>query len=179
VDRLSGLERIVVVPGAVVTPAVRDELLRRNIRLVYGEPAPAAPAAAGHLAVITSRAGADPAGLLKTLQAEGVRTSYHDSECLVAAVDAMLVELAQPEAVGLLLTRHAAAGVCLANRVRGLRAVGASEIGAALRDAEAVGANLLVADPAGLGPFRLKQLALRFARGGRRPCPDALRPRLE
>ncbi len=177
-DRLVGVRRLVVTPQAVVTPAVRDELLRRNIPLVFGEAEPAEASGSVRLVTIATGTTFDPAGLLRALEVEGIATESQRLDCLIATVDALVVELAKERTLGLLLTRHTAAALCLANRVHGVRAVWGLDVGGVARDAAAVGANLLVVDPAAAGVFRLKQLVLQFCRLGRQACPEVFSQRL-
>jgi hypothetical protein len=68
--------------------------------------------------------------------------------------------------------------MCLANRQRGVRAVSGADAAAVAAAATAVGANLLVVDPAAAGFFQLKQMAAEFCRGGVRACPAVFRDRL-
>jgi hypothetical protein len=76
------------------------------------------------------------------------------------------------------LTRHTAAALCLANRHPGVRAVRATDIPSTAATAAAVGANLLVANPAECTFFQLKQMLSEFCRGGVRECPEVFKERL-
>jgi hypothetical protein len=78
----------------------------------------------------------------------------------------------------MLITQHTAAGLCLANRRPGVRAVLGLDATAAASDVAAVSANLLVVDPVIAGPFQLKQMASQFCRGGPAVCPEVFRDRL-
>lgn len=177
-DRLGGVRRVVVAPQAVVTPAVRDELLRRNIDLVVGEAQPVAALDKVRLFTIATGTKFDPAGLLRWLNGQGFETEAKSLDCLIATVDSLVVELAKERTLGLLLTRHTAAALCLANRVHGLRAVLGLDVAGVTRDAAAVGANLLVVDPAAAGVFRLRQLVAQFCRSGVQACPQVFSQRL-
>lgn len=176
--RLEAVRRLVVPPRAVVTPAVRDELRRRNVTLVYDTPAPAQAAAHLRLVLVTAGKRLDPTPLVRALRGEGIRLDQHRSECLIAATDQLAAEMAEPDTLGLLLTRETAAGLCLANRLRGIRAVSGTDAGAVSAAVASVGANLLVVDPAAGSPFQLKQMVTEFCRGGARQCPEVLRERL-
>jgi hypothetical protein len=176
--RLEAVRRLVVPPGAVITPAVRDELSRRNVTLTHSSP-PAAPVAAPlRLVLVMVGKPPDPAPLLGPLANEGIEIAQHSLDCLMAATDLLAGEIAKPHTLGLLLTRHTAAGLCLANRLPGVRAVSGTDAGTVAAAAAAVGANLLVLDPAAVRPFPLKQIALEFCRGGTRPCPEVFEERL-
>jgi hypothetical protein len=95
---------------------------------------------------------------------------------VVSAAVALL--LAGAGAVHLIRRRWHAAGLCLANRLRGVRAVTGVEASAVAAATAAVGANLLVVDPLAGSFFPLKQMVTEFCRGGGCPCPDAFRARL-
>lgn len=175
--RLDSVRRVVVSRRAVVTPAVRDELFRRGIALEYVDPSDGRKEAI-RLAMITSGTDFDPAPLAAALDREGFSVERSDSDCLIAAVDELAKETSRSDTLGVLLTPHTAAGLCLANRLPGVRAIGGScapEVAAA---AAAVGANLLVADPRAGSFFQLKQIVAEFARGGMRSCPEVFRGRL-
>ena len=146
--RLEGVRRLVVPRGAVVTPAVRDELLCRQIALVYDDSADCSafrsqrgealadengtvpfrtndkgPTAAASLLVVTSGTDFDATALMAALDRDVLRVKSWSSDCLIAAVDRLAVEVAKPDTLGVLLTPSVAAGLCLANRLPGVRAV--------------------------------------------------------
>jgi len=176
-DRLASARRLVVPAGAVVTPAVRDELQRRNITLGFatgGEGEGERP-----LRLLTHLVARrfEPAPLASALEKSGIVLEPHRSECLIASTDALAEEVKKPGSLGLLVTRHTAAGLCLTNRHAGVRAIYACSPSGVAAGAEAVGANVLVAHAA--APFfELKQMVLAFARGGVKPCPAVFRERL-
>jgi hypothetical protein len=176
-DRLGGIRRVVVAPQAVVTPAVRDALRQRNIALSRAMPVKIVNTAPLRLVVVAARTKFDPELLKNTLQSEGIEVQCHKSDCMLAATDQLAGELAKGDALGLLLTPHTAAAMCLANRLAGVRAVlGCNNNKEA--DLRAVGANLLVADPQSISLFKLVKMAGDYYRGGIRPCPEVFRKRL-
>ncbi|MFZ1933473.1 MAG: hypothetical protein WCB27_07040 [Thermoguttaceae bacterium] len=175
--RLDSVRRVVVSHEAIVTPAVRDELLRRGIALESAKTPDGAPRVV-RLCLMISGVDFDPATLLAALAREGFQATQGNSDCLIAAGDQLAAEIRQGDALGVLLTRHAAAGLCLANRLPGVRAIGGIEAPAVAAASAAVGANLLVVDPRAGTFFQLKQAITEFARGGVRPCPEVFRKRL-
>ena len=175
--RLDGIRQLVVPPRAIVTPSVRDELRRRQITLVFGPPAAAAKADDGRL-VLMAAGALDPAALAAAIAAEGVLVDVQQSDCLIAATDRLASQLAQAKTVGLLATNHTAAAICLANRLPGVRAVLGASVATMAAEASSVGANLLVASPAVLGPVQLKQMAVQFCRHVSHECPEVFRKRL-
>jgi hypothetical protein len=170
--RLESVRRLVVLRQAVVTPAVRDELLCRGIALARADSARGHLAAVIRLVVMASGTEFRPAGLMSALAGEGFDVELQTSDCLIDAADQLADELAKPNTLGVLLTADAAAGLCLANRLRGIRAVADASA------ADAVGANLLIVDPKASNFFQLKQMVAEFCRGGVRPCPEVFRTRL-
>ena len=176
--RLDSVRRLVVSREAVVTPAVRDELLRRGIALECADSPNGRSASPIRLAMITMGTDFDPAALVAGLAREGMKVEHSALDCLVSATDQLAAETARPDTLGVLLTRHTAVGLCLANRLRGVRAVSGADAPAVATAATAVGANLLVADPQAGTFFQLKQMVTEFGRCGVRPCPATFRTRL-
>jgi len=176
--RLDGVRRVTVAPDAIVTPAVRDELLRRNIDLARTENKNSQPAGAARLFLVTVGRRFDPAPLAAALAKEAIEVDVYATECLIDATDRAAAELAGGATLAAILTRHTAAALCLANRHSGVRAVWACEAMRAAQAIVAVGANLLIIDPEFGGFFQLKQTLAEFCRGGARRCPEALRERL-
>ena len=177
-ERLNGIRQVVVGPQAVVTPAVRDALRQRNIALARALPAKNASTAALRFVVVVARTKFDPVLLENTLQSESIEVQCHKTDCILAATDQLAGELAKSDALGLLLTPHTAAALCLANRLAGVRAVLGNNANSAEVDIRAVGANSLVADPQSVSLFKLARMAGDYYRGGIRPCPEVFRKRL-
>jgi hypothetical protein len=176
--RLNGARRVVVSREAVVTPAVRDELLRRGIALTHADSSNGHLPPAVRLVMITTGTDFDPAALVAGLGRDGLKTEHSALNCLIAATGQLATEVAKPNTLGVLLTRHTAAGLCLANRLGGVRAITGADAPAVAAAAAAVGANLLVADPQAGTFFQLKQMVTEFGRGGVRPCPTVFRAKL-
>jgi len=171
-NRLDGVRRLSVPRGAVLTPAVRDELRRRNIALEYADRNNSVPTAA-RLQIVVAAASYDPAALSDTLKREGLPVECRVEKCLIAATDGLARKITGGETLGLLLTEHPAAAVCLLNRLPGVRAVGPDMAAAA-----SVAANAMVVDPRRTSVFQLKRLAGEFLRGGVRECPEVFKDRL-
>lgn len=177
--RLSGVQRVVVPPGAVVTPSVRDELRRRSVALAYeGANSHKEASAVAGLVLVTTGKRYDPATLVEDLCAEAIDVERHTSDCLIESTDLLADKMLHSSSLGLLLTRYPAAALCLANRHSGVRAVSGTDPATVADAAASVGANLLVIDPAAVGPFPLKRIVTDFCNNGQHECPAVLQERL-
>jgi len=180
-ERLAGVRRLVVPPRAIVTPAVRDELYRRNIELVVAEPkgGPAVQGTTAGLVVFVHGKQSDAASLLGALANEGIGVQPQQSDCIIAATEQLARQLARGGTLGVLLTRHTAAALCLANRYPGVRAILAGDMDRVAADAAAVGANLLIVDPTRNGAFRVRKMIGQFCRQGPQECPKVFETKLK
>ena len=173
----NGVRRVVVPARAVVTPAVRDELDRKRVALAFAEASP--PPRGDRPAVLVTAVGSyDPAALAKALADDGFAPQVERTQCLIVATEGLARGLSGGRTAGLLLTKHPAAALCLANRLAGVRAVLGTSAERAAADADAVGANLLVLDTQAQGFFPLRQTARRFLRGAPRACPEVFTKQL-
>jgi hypothetical protein len=170
--RWAGIHQLLVPPGAVVTPAVRDELRRRNVALGFAaSPASGTPTKSVLLTLVAHAGVGDPAELVAALAGASVVVRQENLDCLIASCERLAGLVAGGKGLGLLLTRHTPSAMCLANRHRGVRAVLATDVIPTATASKAIGANVLVADPATLGGGRLKRIVLDYCRAGVRPCP--------
>lgn len=180
--RLDGLRRLLVPCGAVVTPAVRDELRRKGVTLSFGEAETTMPGDGARLILMVAGRSFDPESLVQGLRGEAVAVDFRRADCLIRATDELAGELAGELADGqtraVLITAHPAAAACLANRHRGVRAVQGFDAGKIAADAASVGANLLAVDPAVTGPFLLKKIVTQFCSSGPVTCPSVFEERL-
>jgi len=186
--RLDGVREIVVGRRAVVTPAALDLLRPNNIAIVREEaPAAAGETAHGALAVgatatpvraparvclISATRSFGPEPLAANLQTDGLAVCFQQKDCLIASAEELARNIADGRTVGVLVTRKAAAALCLANRKPGVRAILAAGPDALQRDADEVGANALIVDPRGRGLYALRRMVRRFAGDGVRACPE-------
>jgi hypothetical protein len=171
--RLAGKRRVVVRPGTVVTPAVRDALRQRNLPLEFS--APTVPLLApARLILFAARTQCDPKPLAANLRSTGLNVGCQSGDCVIAAADHLAAELANRDALGVMITPHAAAALCLANRLPGVRAILGADLSSLPEDAGAVGANVLILNPKKFSIVQLRQMIEQFCAGGVRPCPEAL-----
>ena len=176
--RLAGAKHLVVPKGALVTPSVRDELRRKGVALVRQTSPGNGQTGKTRVLLVAGPSGHDPAAAVQALSEEGFDVRMESSSCLVAATDKLAAAVASGQTIGLLWTRHAAVGLCLANRHAAVRAVLATGVAATATAVSAVGANVLVIDPAIGTAYENKQILREFCVGGIRQCPEALRERL-
>ena len=159
-DRLGGIARVLVAKGSVVTPAARDWLRERNIKLQIGGKPVANPNCP--LVIGSDCESIRPADVAGTAA----------SDCLPQAScwKPLLADVAQKlngsRRLGAIISTHAAAVLCAANRNRAIRAIGASAIGDVTSAKGQIGANLLVIDPTGRGTHAIRQMIAAFARDG-------------
>lgn len=179
-ERLDRVRRLIVPPRAVVTPSVRDLARRYHVAVVHATHEMGATNNGSGLKVpmILTGTSYDPAPLVKVLTDEGYNVATERLDCLIASTDRMKEEFRGGLALGLLLTRHAAAAMCLANRLAGIRAVRGTKAEEVAAESAAIGANVLVADPEARGFFPMRQLVVQFLRGGPRECPKVFCDRL-
>jgi hypothetical protein len=176
--RLKAVRRLVVSGKAIVTPAVQDELLRRNIECVRSDAAKAEKPPVPRLALVCMGTKFDPTSLVAVLGREGIAVEAAHLDCIIASTQQLAAELATPNTLALLLTRHTAAGLCLANRLPGVRAVTGNDVPSVAVAIAAVGANMLVVNPQAYSFFQVKQMAAEFCRGGVRACPEVFAEQL-
>lgn len=188
-NRLDGIRRLVVVPDAILTPAVQDLLVEKGITVSRGPVTVSAVPGAEQVArpanvptgflpvtvlVVTQKLR--PEQLDRLLRPDGISAQYEVLDCLIRASE-RAAEVCQGGGLGVVVTRHVVAEVCLANRRPGVRAVpGYVGIDVAQQTA-AVGANVLVADLTA-GVFHIKRMTMQFVRASHE-CPAALREHLE
>ena len=150
----------------------------RQPRASVGSPPLIGHASLNRLIVTAVGTSFDPESLSDTFASEGVEVAAKQCDCLIRATDELALGLAESDTLGMLVTKHTAAGLCLANRHPGVRAVLGLDAATAASDVASVGANLLVVDPDTIGPFQLKRMAIQFCRGGPAVCPEVFGNRL-
>ena len=177
-ERLASARRLVVPPRAVVTPAVRDELRRRNVTLVVEEGTAAATDVCGRVALTVLGSRIDPKPLADDLQRQGLTVEVQRFDCLIKANDDMSRRLATSGTAGVMLSNYGAVAMCLANRHQGVRAILASDESRTATDAVSVGANLLVLEPRRAAPEAIRKIVAGFCQQGPGECPKELLDRL-
>lgn len=126
-----------------------------------------------------AEANYEAARLLDALARERISIESLAQTGLAQVIDELGDEITKGGKPAALLTGKPAVALCLANRRRGVRAVMAQSIATTMLAVRAVGANLLVVDPAGRSWFELKRLLSQFIAGAPYPCPAEYRGLLE
>ncbi len=172
--RLQGVKQVLVSPGAVVTPSVRDELRKRQIALRFtAEPAAGLPATTG--LVLGVAAGSHVTGsALAAVQAEAGNAERIDRDCVLEVVRQVSQAVASQRRIGLVLTDRPTVALCLANRQANIRAAWGVSVDSVREAAKLIGANLLVVNPTRHGVYELRGMIREFV-GGRHECPKVYR----
>ncbi len=129
-------------------------------------------------ALVVTLGSYDAKPLLAAVAQQGYPVEARTLDCVIRSSDLLRDEIRSTATLGVLLTRHVAAALCVANRLAGLRAVCGTTPAATAADASAVGANVLVLDPRAQPLFPTRQTIVAFLQGGLRPCPPSLEERL-
>jgi len=171
--RLSQIHRVLVRRRAVVTPSVRDELRKRNIRLEHRQETTATPPNAGELLIVRcgqSTAAAEAARELTT--PAGARVVVCDD--LRSAAQTLASTVRDARRIGVLLTEETWLAASVVNRsavVRGACVRSVDETRAAVAS---LGANVLIVDPAVVAGHVWNELLEVFRADLPRRCPGLL-----
>ena len=176
-DRLTSVRRLVLRPGAVVTPAARDLLRDKNIVIEFRASNHAAQAK-HRLVVGQADTDFDPAELVRALGPDVLEVERLAKTGLTTVVDEMCSQVSKGGQLGLLFAGRSAAAICLANRCRGVRAAVGSDAGQIEQAVAEIGVNLLVVEPTRRSSFELMKMTRGFLRGGERCCPEYLQSKL-
>ena len=145
--RLSQIHRVVVRRRAVVTPSVRDELKKKNIRLEYRPEEVAPTKSAGELLIVRCAQSTAAVETARELAApDGARVVVCAD--LRSAAQTLASTVRDARRIGVLLTDETWLAASLVNRssvVRGACVRSVDETRAAIAS---LGANVLIVDPA-------------------------------
>ncbi len=176
-ERLETIKRLIVPEKAIITPAVRDELRKRNIELVFGGSTNPQSRSEDMLRIWLGLhlLKKEPTMLIDRLKKE-YALRQQSFECILETMKQAVRELQEEPArsLAVVLTNYSAGAMCVANRHPNLRAVLGFEPAALKIDAGQTGANVLVLDPDRSGPFKSRELLKTFLDGGVRKVPKYL-----
>jgi hypothetical protein len=174
--RLDGARRLLVPQGAVVTPAVKDELRARDITLETRARAhTSSDSERGALHVVCCNETAEAGRLAAALIAAAALPTESSTD-LAAAVRELAGQAGDHRAAWILLTDQPLAGVCLANRHATLRAAAGVTAREAAQAVELIAANLLVVDPRQVTAVEWQQMIRQFGQALPRTVPASFQP---
>ncbi len=174
--RLTTAKRLLVRRQAIVTPAVRDELKKRSIRLEFVDQKAACPASSQWLLAMDNAVPTTTSGW-ETLGA-GEQLKSTNRQTLAEFLRELAFRILSERKLGVLISPRPAAAACLANRRPGIRAAlgcDARQVSEAMKN---LSPNLLVLDSQNKSIFSHKALLAEFLRGGWRECPAELKNEL-
>lgn len=168
----NGVRRIVISPGAVITPSARDELKSRGIQLAY---APKADRTTSQVLLATWKTQYDPTALLQSLRADSYDlTAIDDSEGLERVGKSLTDPMAGPSRVAVVLTDRPSLALCLVNHPPAIRAAWGVDLGGVADAVKWIAPNLLVLEPPRHGLAAMASMIRALVRQAGSPCPAAL-----
>ncbi|MGM0490480.1 MAG: hypothetical protein ACQESR_27460 [Planctomycetota bacterium] len=170
--RLKGIRRVVVGTRAVITPSVRDELQKKNIRLERHE-AETVAATAANLTIVRCASSNDAARAMTTLPLPTGAVEQRQDE-LSAAVSYSTQAVHDSGHASVLVTDQALAAVCLLNRSAHVRAAPAGTVEEVREAISAIGVNVLVVDPRRMTANQWNVIIEAFRKDLPHPCPPGL-----
>lgn len=173
--------------GAVITPAAKDELKKRQIEVRFSKVVVAKDQGSIVLSkAVTSSHDQMVLAIHETKRKE-IPTAYWTTleniaefqtirnDCIVKTVlavrDCFRQSIGQK---GIIVTAYPAMAVMLANHQPEIRAIAVVDFPQTKRDATSMGANLLVIDPKSIPIFPLKRVVQWFLEVGELPLPNFL-----
>jgi len=174
-DRLDGISELALKPRAVITPAARDFIKQKNVRVVplRASKVDATKTPAGELAVGIADCNGSVVTIKQLQNALPQAINVLDGRDTVELVHAVRRHALQ-HGRGLIVTSKSATALCIANRIGAVRAVCATNVKQLQHALAEVGANVAIIDPTGRSTWQQLQLARCFASAWHVPCPQEL-----
>jgi hypothetical protein len=171
--RLKQIHRVLVRPRAVVTPSVRDELKKRNIRLEYRQEETVPTKSAGELLIVRCAQSPTAVETARELNTpDGARVIVCDD--LRSAAHTLASTVRDARRIGVLLTDETWLAVSLVNRSPVVRGACVRSVDEARAAITALGANVLIVDPAAVAGHVWNELLDVFRADLPRRCPGPL-----
>lgn len=178
-QQLNGETVVRVSRTTVVTPAARDFLNQRGVRLERNSgPADRHRANPPVLAVGVAETRFEPGGLLAGLARQGAKIEQLARVGLIGVTDSLAERVARGGERGLLFCQRPFAALCLANRRSGVRAAEVRRVDEVKMALAEIGANLLVVNPRGPTMHTLLEIVRTYLSAPPAECPVELRERL-
>ena len=174
-ERLAGKKRLLVQPKAVVTPAVRDELRKRGVRLERTTETERSPTCSSKLMVTIGCSS--PAA--ERLAAQARQSGCDTNQCsdAQAATKKIGQHLREDGATAVWLSNTPLLAQTLANRDGSIRACVAHNVTEVQSAITAIGTNLVVVDPDRVTEFQWKQIVAELRRNANVDGPSVLKPK--
>ncbi len=171
--RLKQIHRVLVRPRAVVTPSVRDELKKRNIRLEYRQEETVPTKSAGELLIVRCAQSPTAVETARELSTpDGARVIVCDD--LRSAAHTLTSTVRDARRIGVLLTDETWLAASLVNRSPVVRGACVRSVDEARAAIAALGANVLIVDPAAVAGHVWNELLDVFRADLPRRCPGPL-----
>lgn len=157
---------LVILPRAIVTPAAKDELKKRNIRLIRqgesGATNTTNKTTSGKLLAANLGADYQAKTLAQLTAAYGANLEQHSLTALPQLVANHAARVSREGAKAVWFTSQAAHAVCLANREAKVWAVQGSDEASVKAAMSSIPANVLVIDPQGKSQYTLRKMMDAF-----------------
>lgn len=157
---------LVILPRAIVTPAAKDELKKRNIRLIRqgesGATNTTNKTTSGKLLAANLGADYQAKTLAQLVSAYGANLEQHSPTALLQSVASHAARVSREGAKAVWFTSQAAHAVCLANREAKVWAVQGSDEASVKAAMSSIPANVLVIDPQGKSQYILRKMMDAF-----------------
>lgn len=163
-DKLHNIQHVIVPAKAVVSPAVRDELKQRGIRLSFAEATAAAKPVISQRSLLAVNWASDyRTEILARLAASYDTTlEYQSTSNDAQQIQNQAVRVSQQQALAVWFTSEPAKLLCLANRQANIWAVEGTSPEGLKQTLRSVTANVLVIDPRQKSQYLLNGLIRNF-----------------
>jgi ribose 5-phosphate isomerase RpiB len=174
---LNGHRELVLPPQAVITPLAVEELRTNGVRITY-QPAEKKPQTKATWGYAQERPLPLVSSAVQSLEREGFSLRALPAEsttelCRWAKVVAECVGRGECRG-GVIFCADPGLVCCVANKVKGLRAVGVTTVLQAARATLALGANLIAVEVPGRTFFEVRQILRALCQAGAPACPAGL-----
>lgn len=166
INKYKQQSELVVTAKAIITPAAKDELRKRNIRLLRQgelvERGTTAKTASSKLLAANIGADYQVKALAQIASAYGANLEQHSLPALPQLVANHAARVSREGANAVWFTSQAAHAVCLANREAKVWAVQGSDEASVKAAMSSIPANVLVIDPQGKSQYTLRKMMDAF-----------------
>lgn len=166
--KYNGSTQLVIGPNAILTPAARDELNKRNQRLVRqgttNNHVTNNRVAPGKLLAASMGADYQTQTLAQLVAVYGASLEQHAVAALPQLIETHSQRVTRESAQAIWFTSQPAHAVCLANRHANVWAVQGTDEASVRAALKSIPANVLVIDPKGKSQFTLRKMVDAFVK---------------